>query len=70
MKLLHRVDVKAVKVGDTLIIGAHRYEVTSIAEEVTSIKDGSFGRDFTLKSTDGFRKCHTVAYGKKITIEA
>ena len=62
MKLLKLVAVEAVEVGDTFILGAHRYMVSSIEDEPT-------GRDFRLKDIDGVGKCQFVAAGEKVAIE-
>jgi uncharacterized Zn finger protein len=62
MKLIHLVAVEQVEVGDVLILGATRYAVTSIEDEIN-------GRDFRLKDAEGNPKCHLVASGEKVTIE-
>ena len=41
MKLIHLVAVEQVEVGDVLVLGATRYGVTSIEDEIN-------GRDFRL----------------------
>jgi len=62
MKLIHLVAVEQVEVGDVLVLGATRYGVTSIEDEIN-------GRDFRLRDSFGNQKCHLVANGEQVTIE-
>ena len=62
MKLIHLVAVEQVEVGDVLVLGATRYGVTSIEEEIN-------GRDFRLRDSSGNQKCQLIASGEKVTIE-
>lgn len=62
MKLIHLVAVEQVEVGDVLVLGATRYGVTSIEDEIN-------GRDFRLRDSFGNQKCHLVAIGEQVTIE-
>jgi len=45
-----------------LVLGATRYGVTSIEDEIN-------GRDFRLRDSFGNQKCHLVANGEQVTIE-
>ena len=62
MKLIHLVAVEQVEVGDVLVLGATRYGVTSIEEEIN-------GRDLRLRDSSGNQKCQLIASGEKVTIE-
>ena len=62
MKLLKLVAIEQVEVGDTLIVAAQRYGVTSIEDE-------THGRELRLVDADGNRKIHLEAHGEKVVIE-
>ena len=62
MKLLKLVSVDQVQAGDTLILGASRYVVTSIDDE-------AHGREFRLKDFEGYPKCKFIGEDERIAIE-